>query len=374
MREISTLEITALVNELNCIVGTHIDKFYELRDGQFRLRLGRSGEKINLNCILSHTFNKSIYAETPEEPTNFSMAVRARTEGLAVNSVVQLNFDRIIDIDAGGGEREVHLIFEMFGKGNFILADPAMKILLAYRTHDYRDRSIRVGAVYEAPKSSQITIGYLTESKSIKDVLGGLLAASDKGQNAVSALAKTINLGGIYIEEAFNSAGLSIKSSVGELSEADMEGIGGGLSRILAFVQKPSPTAFVESGKAVDYAICELKKYEGLEKKGFGSVSEVLDFFYNENKVEAASKKSEAAEQLRASITKQEALIGQIGAEAEEARASGESIFNNLTMINEIISAARRDNHITAGEMQRQFPEVRILGVDLKEKSVVIEI
>ncbi len=374
MREISTLDIAALVNELNLLAGWHIDKFYELRDGQFRIRLSKSGEKINLNCILSHTLNRSIYIETPEEPTNFSLAVRSKTDGLALNGVSQLNYDRIIDISAGTADRETHIILEMFGKGNLVIANSGMKILLAYRTHDYRDRSVRAGAVYEPPKSNQTKMGDLVKAESAEKAIRGILAPSTGSQNAVSSIAKALNFGGVYVEEAFNEAGVSLRSSVGELDDIMIAGIAKRISEMLGYTMKPSPTVFLESGKALDYAICDLKKYGGLEKMSFGSVSEALDFFYNENRVDAAPKKNEAIEQLKASIKKQEDLIVQVAEEISAAKASGESIFNNLTAINAIITAARQNKRITAEEMQTLFPNVKITNIDLKEKSITIDI
>lgn len=45
MREISTPELSALVNELGWLADFYIDKFYEISGGRFRIRMSRRGRR-----------------------------------------------------------------------------------------------------------------------------------------------------------------------------------------------------------------------------------------------------------------------------------------------------------------------------------------
>src|SRR5580693_1360814 len=96
MRGISTAELAVLVNELQSYVGFYIDRFYEVSDGKFRLKLSKNKVQPNIQIILAHTINKTNYIEKQEQASNFTIAVRKRIEGFNIKSIKQLNNDRIV--------------------------------------------------------------------------------------------------------------------------------------------------------------------------------------------------------------------------------------------------------------------------------------
>ena len=184
---------------------------------------------------------------------------------------------------------------------------------------------------------------------------------------------KALNLGGIYVEEAVLSSGMELKAKVGDVNDERIESLAKCLGKIIGYAGKPEPKVFLENGRAIDYAICDIRKYEAMEKKAFAGVSEMLDFFYSINKVEEISERSDITEQLKASIKKQEELIESVKLEAEESRAAGEGIFNRMTEINDLIRMAKQNKHITKEELEKAFPGMKILEVNLKDKTISIE-
>lgn len=155
MRELSYQELEFLVSELGEINGFFIDNFYEIESGLFRIRLSKEGVQRNLQVMLPYAINLTAYQRIREEPTGFASAARKRLNGFMVSGLSIYGGDRIIRVDLQKGDAQIGIILEMFGKGNLVIVDGGMKILLAYRQHDFKDRKVRVGEVYVQPRKNQ---------------------------------------------------------------------------------------------------------------------------------------------------------------------------------------------------------------------------
>ncbi len=166
MRVLSAPELEILVRELQELNGFYIDRFYEVADGKFRIRLSKNKTQVNLQIILSHAINKTEYVEKQEEATNFALAIRKRIEGFLIEKIGQFNRDRIVIFALRKGDERLNMIIEMFGKGNLVITDSAMKILLAYMVNDFKDRSVRPGNEYKGPAASLTKPTILPEKES----------------------------------------------------------------------------------------------------------------------------------------------------------------------------------------------------------------
>ncbi|MCL4379648.1 MAG: NFACT family protein [Candidatus Marsarchaeota archaeon] len=160
MRFITAPELSVLAKELQELAGSRIARFYEVEDGRFRVRVKRGKESIDMQIMLSHAINRTRYTEKQGSPTDFAMAVRKRIEGSTIESIRQINDDRILEIDVRKGDKHLGMILEMFGQGNLIIVDSGMDILLAYRRRQFRGRRIDVGEVYAPPRQAE---GYKME-------------------------------------------------------------------------------------------------------------------------------------------------------------------------------------------------------------------
>ncbi len=154
MRAISTAELAVLVKELQEFDEFYIERFYEVAEGAFRLKLKKDKAQQNVQIILSRTINKTRYIEKQEQPSNFAMAVRKRVEGFKIRGIRQLNNDRIVVFELAKGTDQMNLIVEMFGVGNLIITNKEMSILLAYVQRQFKDRAISPGVTYTPPRQS----------------------------------------------------------------------------------------------------------------------------------------------------------------------------------------------------------------------------
>ncbi len=82
MRVISAPELAVLVDELQEFAGFYIDRFYEVSDSKFRMRLSRNKVKADLQIILSHAINKTQYIERQEQPSGFALSAKKEDRGI----------------------------------------------------------------------------------------------------------------------------------------------------------------------------------------------------------------------------------------------------------------------------------------------------
>ena len=366
MREIAALELARLVGELQQFVGFYIDKFYETGKGSFRIRITRKGAKADLIC----TLKKGIYstgaaAQAAGQPSSFAMAVRKRITGYCVESIEQHSNDRIVLFKLKRGDDTQFMIFERMGKGNVLIADNGMKITLAYASHDFKDRSVRGGQPYSLPKGGFIDYGKLDPE------LRSRFRLFDKNATIISFLAKSVNIGSLYIEDALARAGVGARTRLHEVGEA-------GLGRVLACIESELADAerggcflYMGNGKPVDYAVCDIAKYSGMEKRTCGSLQEAMEAFYGSEEEE---KDTSAADELMASIRKQEQILAEMDKDIEDSRRAGELIFKNMHGINSLIEELKKNRRATAEELKERFPGIAIEGLDLKSKTVTIEV
>ncbi len=176
MRVLSATEIQVLVGELQKLVGFYIEKVYEVGENRFRIKVKKDKEQANIQVILSHAINRTSYVERMEQPSDFTMAVRKRVGGFRIDSIMQVNDDRIVIMELRKEKTERDMILEMFGAGNLIITDSSMKIELAYRQRQFSDRKVANGMEYKAPMQKQ---GYKLE---MPDAVNPCVFIDEKGR------------------------------------------------------------------------------------------------------------------------------------------------------------------------------------------------
>jgi len=371
MREIATLEIAVLVKELKRIEGFYIDSFYEIGKNEFRIRLSKGQEKLNIKCLLNHTFNITSYIEIVEHPTNFAIAVRKRIENSVIEEVNQYNHDRIIELVIKNRDSLSHILFEMFGKGNLILTDSEMKITLACMQRDFRERSIRSGKIYVPPSNAVVNLGNIGKADQL---LEGIVKEADANASIMVFLSKNVNVGSVYLEDTLIRLGVGPKTKFKELDGGTLDKIGKSITKLGNFVTDPKPVAYTEGGSVLDYAIAEIQKYGKLSVQNYNDMQSMLDDIYYREASKVLVKENKHIKELEASIEKQRAAISDLQIEIEHGRNAGTKIFERLNEMNQFVEFIKAKRRITSEELQTAFPDIKVLGLDLKDKTVVIEL
>lgn len=370
MRQIASVEIHSLVNELQPkIAGGFVKKFYDLGDGAFKLGFHKEGKSTTVYCKLLQTFNETRLTENAGEPTQFAMGIRKRIEGCKVKSLGQHGTDRIIilEIFSDGGIRK--LIIEMFGKGNMVLTDPNGIIELCHSSISFKDREIRPRAEYRFPKSDALDIWETSESiilKSIEPTIGKA--------KAMSELSRTIDVGPLYLENLFNLAGINPKGMI--IDERGAESLAKVINTFAVQSNTPDPRIY-RSESTTDYAILPIKKYEeqGMEITRFESVSEMFDALHSTERSSISNVEGEKRiAELMANIKKQEELVIRLKSDAETYRKAGTILMTRMDEVNSLIGYMAQNRRATLDEIRSTFKGLRIKRLDLKNKTITIEV
>ncbi|ASI13701.1 putative RNA modification enzyme NFACT subunit A [Candidatus Mancarchaeum acidiphilum] len=376
MRQLSTLEITAVIEELKNVEGMFVDKFYLVSEDEFRLKLSRTGEKVNISCKLCYSFNKTKYLKSADNhKSTFESAVRKRLNGTHVEEISQINDDRIIKIGFAKGETKKYMIIEMFAKGNMIVADDQSKIELAYKQHEFKDRKIRVNEIYKPPEKAKITITDAIESR-MPQMLNEILSNADGSQKLIKFLNSNVNIGLPYIEDSILECGADPNSKLSEINESMLSSILDKIHLKTNLIQTPQPIIYFDAADGIlDFAICPLIKYKDKKSQTKSSISEMLDDVnYGEGAEQAIPKVNEKAEEAASSVRKQMEIIESMKERVEYDRRAGKKIFENMAVLNEVLEFALSQRHITLEDLKSKFPYLNITGIDLKDKTITVDL
>ncbi len=366
MRAIAGIELAELARELNTMLGGfYIDNVYEVAHDTLRLRLERGGSRLSLRCALPHCINITEYAERPTPATQFAMAARKRLRGARIMRIWQSGTDRVLVFGLERGVERLHALAELYGKGNFMIADVNMRVVLAYR-----DNAALRGSIMPIHDAGMKPHAHAAPSL---ETLTAACAGSEPSAQLVKAIARSTWIGTPYVEEAMLRSGIGISARISESDASLLMRISGEIAGIINAVK--SPLEYLRDGKALDYAIIRLTKYEGLECKGRETLSQAIDDVYAASAPAAAAKNGDSAEAQRLihSLERQRAIMSAAGEGIERARAAASFIFANLGAVNKAIEIARERKHATAEEIARGSG-LNVVEVSRKDHCLIVEV
>ncbi|MBN2065905.1 MAG: NFACT family protein [Candidatus Thermoplasmatota archaeon] len=299
-RKLSSFDIYVIVSELQCLVGTNIEKIYQLTRNDFLLRLKNIETKEKHALYIRNggflcTTEKNI--ETPQTPSTFAMTLRKYLQQGIIASITQHEFDRIITICIEKKEGAYALIIEFFSEGNIILADPEGTIILPLIKQTWAHRSIKSRESY-LPPPSQINPFTLSKKEFIEKI-------KESSTDIVRTLAVTINLSGAIAEEICTRAGIDKQRKINGLSEKAIAKIFDELSVFLHLFQRKAfrPVLVKKEGKTIDVLPFPFTSYTDVEYDHIPRVVDGLARFIDRKLIER--KKEGKTEKLRGKLQRQ---------------------------------------------------------------------
>ncbi|MDK2914589.1 MAG: hypothetical protein PWQ79_1504 [Thermococcaceae archaeon] len=374
--EMSSVDIRYIVRELQWLVGSRVDKVYHDGD-EVRFKLRTKEGRADLILEAGKRFHLTSYIkEAPKQPSSFTMLLRKHLGGGFIDAIEQHQFDRIVKIRIG----DYTLIGELFRRGNIILVDSENRIVAALRYEEYKDRAIKPKAEYKFPPARENPL-----EVSFERFLE--LMREEPELELVRALARKLNMGGMYAEEISLRTGFEKTTPVKELSDEDLKRVYDEMIR--TFNDEPKPNIVFKDGVMHDVVPIELKIYEGFEKRYFPTFSEALDEYFGKitlekAKIEQTKKLEEKKRALMATLRKQEEMLKGFEKAMRENQEIGDLIYANYTLIERLLEEFRKATE-TLGwdEFKRRIDEgkkagnkvaLMVKGMDPKEKAVTIEL
>ena len=200
--QISSLDLKYLCKEIQTLIGARITKIYQPKKEVllFQCHIPSKGKQslgINIPFAVYLTTERS-----PQiEPSAYCKKLRTLLQGGRIKTIEQQGFERILKISVEIKTTTFHCMIELFGKGNFIVCDHNMIILLPLSGKTWKDRILRKAQPYELPPQ-RVNVFMLTLSQ-----LQQLIKES-RQTSIVKTLATNCGLGGKYAEECCALAAL----------------------------------------------------------------------------------------------------------------------------------------------------------------------
>ena len=415
-RELSSIDLGALVTELNRYEGAKVDKAYLYDDDLLRLKLrdfdrGRVELMIEVGDIKrAHVADPDNVSDAPGRPPNFAKMLRNRMSGADFAGVEQYEFDRILTFEFEREDQNTTLVAELFGQGNVAALDETGEVVGALQTVRLKSRTVAPGSQYEYPASR---LNPLDVS------LGGFKRhMRESDSDVVRTLATQLNLGGLYAEEVCTRASVEKETPIEEATDDQLRALHEALERIGERLRSGDvdPRVYEEEldegdgdggeddeaddrdPRVVDVTPFPLSEHEGLPSVGFDSFNAAVDeYFYRleheeSDAGEAPTDASASRPDFEEEIAKQERIIEQqkgaiegFEEQAEAERERAELLYANYDLVDEVISTVReaRENEVPWDEIaetldagaERGIPAAEaVVDVDGGEGTVTVEL
>ncbi|UPV74633.1 NFACT family protein [Halorussus limi] len=379
-RELSSIDLAAVVAELGSYEGAKLDKAYLYGDDLLRLKM-RDFDRGRVELIVEVGESKRAHVSAPENvpdapgrPPNFAMMLRNRLSGADFAGVEQYGFDRILQFHFERGDENTTIVAELFGQGNLAVLDENNEVVDSLDTVRLKSRTVAPGSQYEFPdeRINPLEVDYET--------LVAHMEESDT--DLVRTLATQLNFGGLYAEEVCTRAGVEKGKDIADADEDDYEAIFDAIERLAEPVRSGQfdPRVYREDDVLVDVTPMPLEEYDDLESEAFDTFNDAVDHYFAnlvpEGQTESEAAASDQRPDFEAEIEKQKRIIEQqeqaiegFEQEAEAEREKAERLYGHYGLADDILTTVRNalDEGTSWEEIEARFEEGAEQGIEAAE-------
>ena len=380
-RELSSIDLAAVVAELGAYEGSKLDKAYLYGDGLLRLKM-RDFDRGRVELLVEVGENKRAHASAPENvpdapgrPPNFAMMLRNRLSGADFAGVEQYGFDRILMFHFERGDEDTTIVAELFGQGNIAVLDENNEVVDSLDTVRLKSRTVAPGSQYEFPdeRIDPFDVGY--------EAFVARMEQSDT--DVVRTLATQLNFGGLYAEEICTRAGVEKEMDIADATEDDYDAVFDAIDRLAEPVRSGQfdSRVYSDDGRLVDVTPMALEEYADLEAEAFDTFNAAVDYYFTnvdfegDSEVESEDIGSQRPD-FEAEIEKQNRIIEQqeqaiegFDQQADAEREKAELLYGNYGLADEILTTIRNalDEGTPWDEIEATFAEGAERGIDAAE-------
>ena len=312
-------DIRELVSEWQYLLGCRLEQFGRPSSNELilKFRSSRTGT-IRLVVDLSgwgYVTKESISTESNQGV--FVNAVRKTIKKSRLETISQLNGDRIICLEFIRGDESHTLIFEMFHKGNAILCSDG-NIKTVMRQQKFKHRSLKPGLEYLAPPGfNPFESGFSKFSEAI--------SGSERPIGA--SLTIDCNLGGEISNLACHRLEIDVSTKI---EQSKFQSIYDQVEAILS--DKIRPSIFLDDG-GKNFTVSSFNLSHLRQGPQFDTFSEAIETYLNSR--EEPILVVEDKEDIR--IIRQKQAIDNYLSKAKKLREKGNLIFSNVGLVKNAI-------------------------------------
>lgn len=375
-RELTSIDLAALVGELNEYEGAKVDKAYLYGDDFLRLKLrdfdrGRVELLVEVGDVKrAHVAAPEHVPDAPGRPPDFAKMLRNRLSGADFAGVSQYEFDRILSFEFEREDGNTTIIVELFGEGNIAACDETRHVIDSLETVRLKSRTVAPGSRYQFP-DSRVNPLEVNEEQFV-----ALMRDSDT--DLVRSLATQLNLGGLYAEEVCARTGVEKTIEIEDADDDQLERLYDALSRLASEVKEKrfDPRIYRNDGELVDVTPIALEEHAELESDSYERFNEALDDYFFEldtTEDEETDTSPDFEEEIARKgriIDQQEGAIEGFEQQAQEERERAELVYANYGLVDEVLTTVRNALEEGRGwdEIEETFEAGKEQGIDAAER------
>ncbi len=360
-KSISSVELAALVEELQLLAGGKIGAVYHPSERELLLQVHVRGKgKQLLRIIAGKWLCLTRHKETPLKPSSFCMQLRKYLSGSIIRSIAQKDSERIVVLELEGKEERTYsLIIEFFSKGNVVLTDEKGIIISVMERQQWKERVLKPGVEYKYPPAA-------ADWKSLDEEAFFSLLQKSRKRNIVTALATDVGLGGLYAEELCRRAGVDKNLLPEKCSVEESKKIYGALRSMLQLLE--TPQGFVYGEDVAPFVLVERSP-----QQLFSSYNEAIDSLPVSEK---ASPYEKRIRQLEHTSAEQAEAIMQLERQIQEDTRKGELIYEQYAEVQALLQKVQElKSKASWEEVKRELEKnSKVRKVDMKDKKVLLEL
>ncbi|MFP8951937.1 ribosome rescue protein RqcH [Natrialbaceae archaeon A-arb3/5] len=410
-RELTSVDLAALVGELGTYEGAKVDKAYLYGEDFVRLKM-RDFDRGRIELVFevgetkrAHTVAPERVPDAPGRPPQFAMMLRNRLSGADFVGVEQYEFDRILEFTFDREDGTTRIIVELFGQGNVAVTDGEYKVIDSLETVRLKSRTVVPGSRYEFPdtRTNPLTI---SREAFVREM-------EDSDTDVVRTLATQLNFGGLYGEEICTRAGVEKAMDISEADEGVYDRLYEAIERLALDVRNRNfePRLYVdradedetesdeenaESGPepVLDVTPFPLEEHAEFAAEPYDSFLAALDDYFfrlelvEEEEPDPTDQRPDFGEEIAKHeriIEQQQGAIEGFEQEAEAMRENAELLYAEYGLVDDILTTIReaREQDRPWDEIEERFEEGKergieaaeaVVGVDGSEGMVTIEV
>ncbi|OIB56750.1 ribosome rescue protein RqcH [Natrialba sp. SSL1] len=407
-RELTSVDLAALVREFGTYEGAKVDKAYRYGDDLVRLKM-RDFDRGRIELLLevgevkrAHTVAPERVPDAPGRPPQFAMMLRNRLSGADFAGVEQYEFDRILEFTFERDDGTTRIIVELFGQGNVAVTDGEYEVIDCLETVRLKSRTVVPGSRYEFPdtRTNPLTIS--------RDVFGHEMEESDT--DVVRTLATQLNFGGLYAEEICTRAGVEKAMDIGNADEETYDRLYEAIERLALDIRNGNFNSRLyresadesegadddndgdrtnddaDTGRVVDATPFPLEEHDeaGFDGEPYDTFLDALDDYFfqleleDEEEPDPTSQRPDFEEEIAKHeriIEQQQGAIEGFEQEAENLRENAELLYAEYGLVDDILSTIQeaRAQDRPWDEIEARFEEGAEQGIEAAEAVIDVD-
>jgi predicted ribosome quality control (RQC) complex YloA/Tae2 family protein len=343
-QQLSALDIYTIVYELQDLIGSYIDKIYQISTEEIIVKVNNRTAK-RKEILYTHSnglfFRTEKSFETPTKPTTFAMTLRKHINNGRIISIQQHEFDRIIKIIIQKKEQYT-LLFELIPNGNILLLNENEKILIPLKHQHWSHRTIRINHPYQPPPAQ------VNPFKITREEFDSLIQESDA--DLIRTLAVKLSLGGRYSEEVCSQCNIQKETPARELTDEQRGKIYDQLQRFLTLFKEHnfSPTIIIHNENKKEIIPLPFSIYKDKQQKSVNSFLEGLQQIteLDTKQADTTSPYEQKKQKLIRQKKQQQKAVDEFDKKIQSKKHQGDVIYLHYTTIDHIISEIQKNRKI----------------------------